>query len=196
MSSFRVLSSYAVTISTLISLAAGQAPMPGIASRYWDCCKPACSWPNGNPISSPVKICAIDGSTITDPSARSGCQGGPAYACTGFQPWSASPQLAYGFAAVSVAGESAGDSCCACYELTFTNGPAQGQQMIVQATNTGADLGTNQFDLQVSGKRLQGVSRFMTLVIDSWCRSWFVQCLPHAVRCSSQCFRSTVWRHS
>jgi hypothetical protein len=35
--------------------------------------------------------------------------------------------------------------------LTFTSGPVVGQQMIVQVTNTGGDLGNNQFDLQMPG---------------------------------------------
>ena len=154
MSPSRVRGLEAIIVSTLISLVAGQAPLPGKATRYWDCCKPACSWPNSYPVTGLVKTCGIDGSAVTDPNAASGCSGGSAYACTNFQPWAATPQLAYGFAAVSVSGESAADTCCGCFELTFTDGPAQGQQMIVQATNTGADLGTDQFDLQVSGMPL------------------------------------------
>jgi hypothetical protein len=35
--------------------------------------------------------------------------------------------------------------------LTFTSGPAQGKQLIVQATNTGGDLGQNHFDLAMPG---------------------------------------------
>lgn len=35
--------------------------------------------------------------------------------------------------------------------LTFTSGPVNGKKMIVQATNTGGDLGDNHFDLQMPG---------------------------------------------
>jgi hypothetical protein len=35
--------------------------------------------------------------------------------------------------------------------LTFTSGPVNGQKMIVQVVNTGADLGENHFDLQIPG---------------------------------------------
>jgi len=35
--------------------------------------------------------------------------------------------------------------------LTFTSGPVAGKVMIVQVTNTGGDLGNNQFDLQMPG---------------------------------------------
>jgi hypothetical protein len=35
--------------------------------------------------------------------------------------------------------------------LIFTSGPVAGKELIVQATNTGGDLGNNQFDLQMPG---------------------------------------------
>jgi len=35
--------------------------------------------------------------------------------------------------------------------LTFTSGAVNGKKMIVQATNTGSDLGDNHFDLQMPG---------------------------------------------
>lgn len=35
--------------------------------------------------------------------------------------------------------------------LTFTSGPAKGKTHIVQATNTGGDLGENHFDLAMPG---------------------------------------------
>ncbi len=35
--------------------------------------------------------------------------------------------------------------------LTFTSGPVAGKTMVVQSTNTGGDLGSNHFDLQIPG---------------------------------------------
>ncbi len=70
--------------------------------------------------------------------------------CSDESPWAVSDTLAYGYAAVHIAGGTEASWCCACYELTFTSGPVSGKKMIVQATNTGGDLGTNQFDLAVS----------------------------------------------
>lgn len=35
--------------------------------------------------------------------------------------------------------------------LDFTSGPVTGKSMIVQVTNTGNDLGDNQFDLAIPG---------------------------------------------
>jgi hypothetical protein len=48
--------------------------------------------------------------------------------------------------------------CCACYELRFTTGPIKGKTMIIQATNTGYDLGDNHFDIQIPGGG-QGIFR-------------------------------------
>ena len=66
--------------------------------------------------------------------------------CSDQSPWAVSDDLAYGFAAVN----SASPNCCACYQLTFTSGAIKGKKMIVQATNTGSDVGSTQFDLAVS----------------------------------------------
>jgi hypothetical protein len=35
--------------------------------------------------------------------------------------------------------------------LTFTSGPVKGKKLVVQATNTGGDLGENHFDLAMPG---------------------------------------------
>lgn len=90
-------------------------------------------------------------SLLTIFQAKSGCDGGGAYMCSNQQPWAVSDTLAYGFAAVNIAGQNEYGWCCSCYELTFTSGPASGKRMIVQATNTGADLGHNHFDIAMPG---------------------------------------------
>jgi hypothetical protein len=38
-----------------------------------------------------------------------------------------------------------------CPSLTFTSGPVAGKTMVVQTTNTGGDLGSNHFDIQMPG---------------------------------------------
>ena len=97
-------------------------------------------------ITSPVKTCDISDNPLADATAQSGCAGGTAYMCSDQSPWAINDDLAYGFAAVS-----AGDpNCCSCYQLTFTNTVLSGKKMIVQATNTGDDVGSTQFDLAVS----------------------------------------------
>jgi hypothetical protein len=70
--------------------------------------------------------------------------------CSNESPWAVSETLSYGYAAVNIAGGNEASWCCACYELTFTSTAIAGKKMIVQATNTGGDLGSNQFDINVS----------------------------------------------
>ena len=68
--------------------------------------------------------------------------------CSDQSPWAVNDQLAYGFAAVS----ASNPACCQCYQLTFTSGPVAGKEMIVQATNTGTDVSSTQFDIAVSSR--------------------------------------------
>ncbi len=69
-----------------------------------------------------------------------------AYMCSDQSPWAVNHHLAYGFASVN----ANNPACCTCYQLTFTSGPIKGKEMIVQATNTGYDVGSSQFDIAVS----------------------------------------------
>lgn len=137
----------------MASLASAQASGTGGTTRYWDCCKPSCAWPANAPgTDNPVGTCDINDNPLQDGgSTTSGCEeGGSAYMCSSHGPWAVSEDLAYGWAAVRIAGGDEASWCCACYELTFTSGPVAGKKMVVQATNTGGDLGDNHFDLAVS----------------------------------------------
>ena len=111
-------------------------------------------------VSKPVNICAKDGKNVFDDyNTKSGCDGGPGYVCNTNQPWVVNDKLAYGFVAGNADGLTEKDLCCACYEITFTslpNGPSSasgiiGKKMVVQVTNTGADLSNNHFDIQIPG---------------------------------------------
>lgn len=138
-------------LAILPAMAMAQASGSGTTTRYWDCCKPSCAWP-GKGSSAPAKTCDKSDNPLNDGgSSTSACDsgGGTAYMCTDQSPWAVSDDLAYGWAAVNIAGSSESQWCCACYELTFTSGPVSGKKMIVQATNTGGDLNGNQFDLAV-----------------------------------------------
>lgn len=129
-----------------------QASGTGTTTRYWDCCKPSCAWPGKTTLaagSNPVGTCDANDSELADYNTPSACDGGSAYMCSNESPWAVSESLSYGYAAVNIEGGTEASWCCACYELTFTSGPVAGKQMIVQATNTGGDLGGNQFDLAV-----------------------------------------------
>lgn len=135
---------------------------PGWASRYWDCCKPACGWKGNVPGgSTPVSSCSMTNQSFGgDHDQKSSCpngNNGSAFMCWNFGPWAVSDNLAYGFAAIS----KGGDYCGRCYQLQFTGkshnasvdtGSAglAGKTMIVQAINNGGVEG-NQFDLLIPG---------------------------------------------
>lgn len=146
---------------------AGQPPVitdgsPGWATRYWDCCKPACGWKGNVPGgSTPVSSCGMANQSFGgDHEQASACpngSNGSAFMCWNFGPWAVSDTLSYGFAAIS----KGGDYCGRCYQLQFTGkshnanvdtGSAglAGKTMIVQAINNGGVEGT-QFDLLIPG---------------------------------------------
>jgi hypothetical protein len=100
-----------------------------------------------------VGTCDKSDNQLSSSATKSACDsGGSAYMCSDQSPWAVNETLAYGWAAVNIAGQTETTWCCACYELTFTSAPLQGKTLIVQASNTGGDLGTNQFDLAVSNR--------------------------------------------
>ncbi|KAJ4358374.1 uncharacterized protein N0V89_002956 [Didymosphaeria variabile] len=125
----------------------------GKTTRYWDCCKGSCGWAGKAPVNQPIRSCDKSDNPLADMAAKSACDngGGVAHMCSNQSPWAVDDKLAYGFAAVKLAGSTENAWCCSCYELTFTSGPVAGQQLVVQATNTGGDLGQNHFDLAMPG---------------------------------------------
>ncbi|KAI0475274.1 glycoside hydrolase family 45 protein [Xylariaceae sp. FL0804] len=186
----------ATTLSLLAAaaaLSAGTARAAsgtGTTTRYWDCCKPSCAWSGKASVSAPVTTCDKNDQPQAqgDDTLKSGCDsGGTAYTCSDYSPWAVNDDLAYGFAATSIAGGTESSWCCACYELTFTSGAVSGKKMVVQSTNTGSDLGSNQFDLLMPGG---GVGIF------NGCQSEFGQSLPGdqygGVSSESQCTGSDM----
>jgi len=128
----------------------GGASGSGKTTRYWDCCKPSCAWSGKGAVTKPVDTCDANGNRV-GVDTKSACDGGTAYMCNNQVPRTINNNVAYGFAAVSIAGRTESNWCCACYELTLTSGPAAGKKYVVQATNTGGDLGSNHFDLAIPG---------------------------------------------
>ncbi|CAI6267321.1 unnamed protein product [Periconia digitata] len=141
---------------SLFALATGAAVVnaqnTGKTTRYWDCCKGSCGWSGKASVNQPINSCDKSDNPLADMAAKNGCEsGGSAYMCTSQTPWAVDDNLAYGFAAAKLAGQGESDWCCGCYKLTFTSGPVSGQQMVVQITNTGGDLGNNHFDIAMPG---------------------------------------------
>ncbi len=131
----------------------------GWATRYWDCCKPACGWPLNVGGRTPIQSCSQDDQPLVgDNKEKNACEsGGVAYMCHALEPWAVSDTLSYGYAAVS----KGSDYCGKCYQLQFTGGSHNsnsdagskallGKTMIVQAINNGG-VGGDQFDLLVPG---------------------------------------------
>lgn len=130
----------------------------GWATRYWDCCKPHCSWPehaHGNY----SKQCTNKGTKeSTDWGGGSICSGGGLMTCTSQIPIIIDDSLAYAFAAVPAAD---GGSCGKCYALAFdgrgkyerkTNHiRLEGKILVVMATNIGGDVQQGQFDVMIPG---------------------------------------------
>nr|XP_036587533.1 glycoside hydrolase family 45 protein [Colletotrichum truncatum]KAF6798475.1 glycoside hydrolase family 45 protein [Colletotrichum truncatum] len=156
----QTLQTILAVLPLFLPLAASQSSGTGATTRYWDCCKPSCAWPGKAQLAQgPVGTCDRNDNRLNDGGAtRSGCDaGGSAYMCSGHSPWAVNDDLAYGWAAVRISGGTESQWCCACYELTFTSGPVAGKKMVVQATNTGGDLGQNHFDIAIPGG---GVGQF------------------------------------
>ncbi|HTQ04011.1 MAG TPA: hypothetical protein VMI54_09145 [Polyangiaceae bacterium] len=130
----------------------------GWASRYWDCCKPACGWTGNTNGRNPIKSCDKSDNTLSDNNATNACQGGgTAFMCWKDAPWAVGDDLAYGFAAAS----GSNYVCGRCFHIQFDGGThnggmqaasasLKGKHMIVQVINNGG-VQNDQFDLLIPG---------------------------------------------
>jgi hypothetical protein len=131
----------------------------GWLSRYWDGCKPSCSWSgkqyNGQ---GQCKECNQQNQKITTSDQnRSSCDGGTSYTCWDMSPWAVDANTAYGFAAAH-----RDNQCGTCWELTFDGGfqhggagathqALKGKKLTVMISNIGGDVNGNQLDFLVPG---------------------------------------------
>jgi hypothetical protein len=145
-----------------ISVTAAVSAQQGWMSRYWDGCKPSCSWTNNaGGANNLCKECDIGNNAINPPNQSgnpdaNSCFGGGSYTCWDMIPFAINDNLAYGFVATGPPNQ-----CGSCYELTFTgqgehttndnHRAIQGKKIIVMASNIGNDVASNQFDLLVPG---------------------------------------------
>ncbi|XP_023016321.1 endoglucanase [Leptinotarsa decemlineata] len=120
---------------------------PATTTRYWDCCKPTCSWPGNIEYKKPVKACRADGVTAQDPENQSGCIGGQSYVCTDQSMYAINDTLAYGFVAAGFSESTTLENmCCACVMFTFKDQGLENKKMVVQMTNTGK-VGPEEHDM-------------------------------------------------
>ena len=139
----------------------GGASGSGFASRYWDGCKPSCSWKDNAGSAGPAKQCSSNGKTEnTNYGEQSVCNGGGAATCTSQIPFTVDGCDNIGFAFAAVPAKNGGQ-CGKCFQLTFTgkgkyetkqNQKAlKGKKLIVMVTNIGADVNDGQFDVMIPG---------------------------------------------
>ena len=134
----------------------------GWATRYWDCCKPSCSW-NENAGGKLSRQCTNKGrSQDTNYGNGSVCDGGgSAMTCISQIPFTISGcnDMAFAFAAVPA---SNGGQCGKCFQLTFTGAghysstnsntnAIKGKKLIIMVTNVGHDVEQGQFDIMIPG---------------------------------------------
>jgi len=147
----------------------------GWLSRYWDGCKPSCSWSgkqyNGQ---GQCKECDKNNNKInTNDLNRSSCEGGTSYTCWDMAPWAVDNTTAYGFAAAHNDGQ-----CGTCWQLTFdgrtgNNSPntnassLNGKKLTVMISNIGGDVQGNQLDFLVPGGGVGNYDSFSSQIGNS-----------------------------
>lgn len=133
----------------------------GHATRYWDCCKPSCSWAANSGSGNEARSCDISmNNVLSDYNTKSNCDGGQATTCLSQIPFTINGCDNYGFAFASV--PAYGPNLCGkCFELSFTgqgkyetrknHQMLSSKKLIVMATNIGWDVASNQFDILIPG---------------------------------------------
>ena len=143
-----------------INYVSGGLSGSGFASRYWDCCKPSCSWTENAGSGNEARQCTTSMSLIADHSAVSKCDGGPSTTCLSQKPFTVDgcDDIGFAFAAVPGAGPSI---CGRCFLLEFTgtgkyetkknHALLASKKLIVMASNIGYDVANGQFDVMIPG---------------------------------------------
>ena len=132
----------------------------GFQSRYWDCCKPSCSWSANAGNGNEARQCDSGMNLISDKNARSKCDGGPSTTCISQIPFTLSGCDNVGFAFAAVPG--AGPAICGrCFLLSFTgegkyetkknHRALANKKLVVMASNIGYDVAGGQFDVMIPG---------------------------------------------
>jgi len=132
----------------------------GFQSRYWDCCKPSCSWTSNAGAGNEARQCDVNMNLITDYNARSKCDGGPSTTCLSQIPFTIKgcDKLGFAFAAVPGNGPSVCGRCFALeftgtgkYETKLNHQKLKGKKLVVMASNIGYDVAGGQFDVMIPG---------------------------------------------
>ena len=132
----------------------------GFASRYWDCCKPSCSWTDNAGSGNEARECDASMNILTDKYTKSKCDGGASTTCLSQIPFTIDGCDELGFAFASVPG-SGPNVCGRCFALEFTgygkyetkknHQKLSGKKLIVMASNIEYDVAKYQFDVMIPG---------------------------------------------
>ncbi|MDR0516792.1 MAG: hypothetical protein LBH25_07060 [Fibromonadaceae bacterium] len=173
-------SSISIPAGDYATLTQGQQGVKsGYGTRYWDGCKPSCSWPeNVSNISNICRNCDVNNQTTPAYTYRqdwgqnagvpSSCDnGGSTYTCFDMAPVKVNDNLAYGY--VATAGAE-GNVCGKCFQLQFdgkgkydtkpSHALLNGKTMVVMASNIGYDVGSGHFDILIPGGGLGNFDSF------------------------------------
>ena len=135
----------------------------GWATRYWDACKPSCSW-KANAGGALARQCNANGKTEnTDYDAQSVCSGGNVATCISQIPFTVDGCSNIGFAFAAVPASNGGQ-CGKCFQLTFTGSghynstnsntkalKTKNKKLVIMVTNVGTDVAQGQFDIMIPG---------------------------------------------
>ena len=132
----------------------------GFASRYWDCCRPSCSWTDNAGSGNEARHCDKKMNLLSDLYSQSICEGGPSTTCLSQIPFTIKgcDDIGFAFAAVPTYIDKI---CGKCFLLQF-NGSGKyesrkghtllkNKKLIVMATNVGRDVSSGQFDVMIPG---------------------------------------------
>jgi hypothetical protein len=143
-----------------ITAVSGGLSGTGYATRYWDCCKPSCSWTENAGSGNEARECDVNQNVLSSHSTQSICNGGSSSTCLSQIPFTIDgcDNVGFAFAAVPA---GTNDACGKCYLLTFTgegkyetkknHQAIKGKKLIVMATNIGYDVSGGQFDIMIPG---------------------------------------------
>ena len=143
-----------------IKLVNGGKTGSGHATRYWDCCKPSCSWTNNAGSGNEARQCDKNMNILNDLNAKSICENGVSTTCLSQIPFTINGCKDFGFAFGAVPSFYP-NTCGKCFLLQFTGEGKyetkpghvllKNKRLIIMASNVGSDVENGQFDIMIPG---------------------------------------------
>ena len=143
-----------------LTVVSGGMSGSGYASRYWDCCKPSCSWSSIAVWGNEARQCNASMNRLYDYNIQSMCNGGTATTCLSQILFTIDgcDDLGFAFASIPARGANVCGKCFLLeftgygkYETKFNHQKLVGKKLVVMASNIGYDVINNQFDAMFPG---------------------------------------------